>query len=154
MILSRASEYGIQTLLHLITQPQERYVPVHEIADDRGISSSFLAKIARQLVDHGLLESQKGPGGGVRLASSPTRIRLLDVVEAVDGTELFTRCVIGYPGCGEGEPCPLHETWGPLRDDISRMLSAKSLGDFAREMGEGAGKQRTSRKKSRSRRSR
>ncbi len=83
MILSRASEYGIQALTCLCSQPPGTYVSVRQIAADRGISPSFLAKVLNQLVDHGLLVSQKGPGGGVRLRpgrplrrSGPGEVRL------------------------------------------------------------------------------
>jgi Rrf2 family protein len=45
----------------------------------------FLVKVLKPLVAVGIRHSQKGPGGGYRLARPPKRITLLEMVEAVDG---------------------------------------------------------------------
>ena len=55
MILSRASEYGIQALVLLNGTPKHRFVSVKKIARSRGISPTFLSKVLGQLVAHGLL---------------------------------------------------------------------------------------------------
>lgn len=131
MIASRASEYGMQALVYLQEHSPDGYVSVRQIAKERGISPSFLAKVLKQLVEHGILTSQKGPGGGVRLGKPASQIRLIDVIEAIDGLKYTKLCAIGYPGCGQQEPCPLHDTWGPIRDSITRMLSERSLESLA-----------------------
>src|SRR5262245_23103436 len=134
MILSRACEYAIQSLLFLNDEPRDRFVAVKEIAEGTGISGSFLAKILGQLVGHGLLSSMKGPRGGVRLGRLTSEIRIIEVVEAIDGLEFLRKCVIGYPRCSSVSPCPLHEQWGPLRERIADLLSQKSLGELLAEM--------------------
>jgi Rrf2 family transcriptional regulator, iron-sulfur cluster assembly transcription factor len=134
MILSKACEYGVQALLFLDGQPPGQFVTVKEIAAGTNVSVSFLAKILGRLTAHGLLDSLKGPHGGVRLARPAEEIRVLEVVQAIDGLDFLRKCVIGFPRCGEGVPCPLHALWGPLREEIQVMLSAKSIGELMREM--------------------
>lgn len=130
MLLSRATEYGIQALVHLREEGRDEPISISRIAEERGISPTFLAKVVNSLVVHGLLLSQKGAGGGVRLAKPANKIQLLEVVQAIDGLSVFSRCVIGYPDCGDARPCPVHATWGPLREEMEAMLSSKSLDDM------------------------
>ena len=134
MILSRACEYGVQGLLYLDGQPEERFVTVKEIARETRVPVSFLAKVLGRLAAHGLLSSLKGPRGGVRLARPAEEIKVLDVVEAIDGLGLLRKCVIGFPRCSAETPCPLHGLWGPLREEIRVMLSAKSIRELMRGM--------------------
>ena len=127
MLLSRACEYGIQVMLYLHQHGGERNVPVSEISRKQGIPPSYLAKIVGQLATEGLLVSRRGTGGGVRLARDSTKLKLIDVVKAIDGPELSSRCIIGLPNCGTAAPCPFHDTWGPLREQVIAALSSQSL---------------------------
>lgn len=133
MILSRACEYGIQALLFLDGQPPERFVTAKEIARGAKVSAPFLAKVLGRLAAHGLLASLKGPRGGVRLARSAEAIKVLDVVQAIDGLGFLRKCVIGLPSCSAEAPCPLHSLWGPLREEIRLMFSVRSIAELMRE---------------------
>lgn len=132
MILSRACEYGVQALIYLNTRPEGEYVSVPSIARAQKISPSFLSKIVRQLVTNRLLDSLKGPGGGVRLSRPADKILLLDIVKAIDGLEAFDRCVIGEPHCSDKNPCSVHSFWRPIRLSIDKMFSEHSLSDLSR----------------------
>jgi Rrf2 family protein len=131
MILSRACEYGVQALIYLHSRADGEYVSVPVIARAQKISPSFLSKIVRQLVTNKLLDSMKGPGGGVRLSRPADRIQLLDIVRAIDGLEGFERCVIGEPHCSDRRPCPVHSFWLPIRQSIHKMFSEHSLSDLS-----------------------
>ena len=133
MILSARCEYGIQALLYLEHQ-QGHFVPVARIATETGISPSFLSKILQTLVQGGFLMSEKGAGGGIALARPSSDITLLDIIEALDGLQFQTRCVLGFPHCNDKVPCPVHRYWGPIRESMTTMFASKNLHDFAREM--------------------
>lgn len=133
MILSAGCEYGIQALLYLEHQ-QGHFVPVARIAKETGISPSFLSKVLQKLVQCGILVSEKGAGGGVALARPSSEITLLDIIEALDGLQFQTRCVLGFPNCNDTAPCPVHRYWGAIRDSMTKMFASKNLHDFAREM--------------------
>lgn len=134
MLLSRASEYGVQTMVELCQSANGEFVSVNELAHRRGLSPSFLSKVAKQLVEHGLVASQRGPGGGVRLARPASRIRVIEVVEAIEGPEFLTGCVMGLPECSEHAPCPLHAQWKPVRESILQMLAGRTLSAMAVEL--------------------
>ncbi|MDZ7764461.1 MAG: Rrf2 family transcriptional regulator [Melioribacteraceae bacterium] len=79
------------------------------------------------LTESGIIGSKKGKNGGFYLAKSPSSIKLIEIVEAIDGLEIFNNCVLGFPGCSNENPCPVHEKWGKLRDDAYKMLSNETL---------------------------
>jgi len=102
-------------LTGLATKPEDQHVRVREIAEDLKIPVPFLSKIVQTLSRQNLIQSHKGPGGGVMLATSSSKITLLQIVEVIDGFEVFEVCALGIPSCSGDFPCPLHETWGSIR---------------------------------------
>jgi len=79
------------------------------------------------LTPSGIGGSKKGKNGGFYLAKQPGEIRLIEIVEAIDGLDVFNNCVLGFPGCTNEEPCPVHDKWGKLRDEAYKMLSSETL---------------------------
>lgn len=127
MLFSKACEYGIRAMLYLASQEGEQPVRVREIAQTLKIPIPFLSKIVHSLSRNHLIHSQKGPGGGVTLAKPPSDVTMLQVVEVIDGLELFQACALGIPHCSDDFPCPLHEKWGGLRSEIHDMLANRTL---------------------------
>jgi Rrf2 family protein len=62
------------------------------LAQFHGVSESYLLKHMQALTKAGICESVPGPTGGYRLARKPREITVLDIVEAIEGTEPAFRC--------------------------------------------------------------
>lgn len=131
MILSQACVYAMRAAIYLASREEDDYVSIGTISDKLDISAYFLTKILQDLTKSGLLESLKGPRGGVRLKRPADEIHLIDVLEAVDGLGLVTECVLGLPGCGDSKPCPVHEEWAGVRDELCGMLEENTLAGLA-----------------------
>lgn len=131
MLLSSSCVYGLRASLYLAANQNGEYVSIREMSDNLDISFHFLTKTLQQLTKAGLMESQKGPKGGVRLTKKGSNISLFEIVEAIDGRDLFTECALGLPGCGTEKPCPLHEQWAETRDSIRAMLEETNLVELA-----------------------
>ncbi len=131
MLLSSSCVYGLRASLYLAANQNGEYVSIREMSDNLDISFHFLTKTLQQLTKAGLMESQKGPKGGVRLTKKGSNISLFEIVEAIDGRDLFTECALGLPGCGTEKPCPLHEQWAEARDSIRTMLEETNLVELA-----------------------
>jgi len=127
MLFSKACEYGIRAMLYLASQEDGQPMRVREIAEALKIPIPFLSKIVHSLSRNNLIHSQKGPGGGVTLAKPPSDVTMLQVVEVIDGLDLFQACALGIPHCSDDFPCPLHEKWGDLRSEIHDMLANRTL---------------------------
>ena len=134
MLLSKSCEYGIRAALYLASQLQKEFIPIHVIGEVLGVSPHFLTKILQHLTQAGIMQSLRGPRGGVALACSPSELRLHEIVIAIDGPGLFTECVLGMPDCGEGQPCPLHERWSQAREQVFAMFSELTLEELGRRI--------------------
>ena len=132
MIYSRSSEYAIRACIHLAQGPEGKCVMVKDIAREQSIPTHFLAKILQDLARKGLLRSTKGPSGGFCLNSPARKLRLVDIVEAVDGLQAYDRCLAGKPICSDATACPMHQGWIGLRSRIMKYLGGSSIGDLAR----------------------
>lgn len=131
MLLSKSCVYGMRASLYLASTYSQEYTSIRTMSEKLDISFHFLTKILQQLTAAGLLESHKGPSGGVRLTKPAGKISLIEIVVAIDGPELFTECVLGLPGCGIEKPCPLHEKWAVTREHIREMLAGSTLDELA-----------------------
>lgn len=132
-MLSRRCEYGLAAALYLAALDEEGYVSIRQISDELDLSFPFLTKVLQQLNEAGYLTSMRGPNGGVAFARSPEQINLKDIVVAIDGAELFTECVIGLPGCGTDKPCPMHEQWGSVRDQLEELFEDLTVDEAAQQ---------------------
>lgn len=133
MLLSKSCVYGLRAALYLANQEKGEFVPIRQMSDKLEISFHFLTKILQQLTAEGLLESFKGPNGGVRLLRTGNKVHLMDIVVAIDGPQLFTECALGLPGCGVKAPCPIHDKWAETRDAIRMMLEESTLTELVKK---------------------
>ena len=134
ILFSRQCEYALQAVLLLALKSEGEMTPIKEITKRLSIPYHFIGKILQDLTYKGLLISLKGPTGGFALARSPKNISILSIVEAIDGTALFNSCVMGFPECGGKNPCPVHDQWGKVKDNIYKMLVSKSVFEMANEL--------------------
>jgi Rrf2 family protein len=120
--------------MYLALKPDGEKTSIRELTREIEIPYHFLAKILQNLTYKGLLVSQKGPTGGFALARSPREISLFDVVEAIDGVEFTTSCVMGFPECSGKNPCAVHEMWGEARRNLQATLANKNIAQMAKGM--------------------
>jgi Rrf2 family protein len=107
---------------------------VKNIAEQEDIPAHFLAKILQQLARKGLLRSSKGPTGGFALRIDAGEVRLLDIVEALDGLAPYQQCASGLSECNDDMPCPMHDSWVNLRSRIMDYLGRNTIADLAKAL--------------------
>jgi Rrf2 family protein len=134
MIYSRSAEYAIRAFVYLARANEGKFVMAKQIATDTDIPGHFLAKILQQLARKGFLKSSKGPTGGFSLKKAADEVSLYDIVDAVDGTTDYERCIGGQSECNDQAPCGLHDAWKRLRSDILKYLQETSVADVADSM--------------------
>lgn len=130
MVFSKSAEYGLRATLFLVAFEHDSYVSMKVIGEELDISVPFLTKIFQKLTKAGILKSSRGPKGGVALARSAEEITLREIVEAIDGPAIFTECVLGLPGCGERNPCPIHDEWSKVRARLKRLFESRTLAEM------------------------
>ena len=132
MIHSPTCQHALRALIYLAYKNAPGPVLVREIAEAADVPHPSLAKILHSLRGRGLVRSSKGPGGGYQLARPGNQMRVVEVIEAVDGpVELDSVCVLGLDRCSDEAPCALHDVWKLFRHTYSATLSRMTLQEAA-----------------------
>jgi len=112
----------------------DAWVPQAALARELRVSAPSVAQIVFRLRRTGLLTARRGPSGGVGLSRAPDKIRVSEVVNAIDGGGLAGRCVLGFSECTSEAPCPAHPVWSAVRPVLERELEQRSLLDLVRSV--------------------
>lgn len=96
----------------------------------RGLSKPLAARIMVQLAQTGIVAGTPGPKGGYSLARPPEEIRLSEIVGVFQKVEASERCAYGPGWCGNGKPCPLHDTLVKLDGEYLSFLEQTTLSVF------------------------
>lgn len=130
MRISRETDYAIRCMLHLCGNAR-KVAMVDEIAKERDVPKSFLAKILQKLKRAKLVESFRGVKGGFRLARDPSGISLLDVIEAIQGGVGVNICTVDDQACDRSAECVVHPIWKKMRSAIEVSLREHDLRTLA-----------------------
>lgn len=131
MIISKTCSYGLWAVIYLASLPEREYVSIRKISKELGISFHFLTKILQKLTDEKILHSLRGTNGGVALAKKKADINLFEVINAIDGLDIWSDCYLGLPNCSDSNPCPIHDHWKKQRFELSEYLTSKTLEDLS-----------------------
>ena len=91
MQLTIFTDYGLRSLMYVAAHP-ERRCSVREIAEHYGISRHHLVKVVHRLSRLGYIDSSKGKGGGITLARGPEKLKLGDLVRALEPGMNLVEC--------------------------------------------------------------
>ncbi len=105
-MISQTAEYALRAVTHLADQAAVEPPTTAQISRATQIPSNYLAKVLRSLSRAGLVHSQRGPGGGHKLARDPAKLTVLQVVNAVDPLTRIQSCPLGLEH--HWDLCPLH----------------------------------------------
>ncbi|GGZ39042.1 hypothetical protein GCM10007049_35460 [Echinicola pacifica] len=131
---SKTCEYAMRAVIYIAVRSQEgQRTGIREIAENINSPEHFLAKILQKLSQQGLVLSIKGPHGGFYIDAPGLQRPMADIITALEGNELFTGCGMGLSYCSENNPCPLHEDFKIVRNQITSMLYKTTIGEFNRE---------------------
>lgn len=130
-MFSKACEYGIRAVMYIVARTHDgSKAGIKEIARFTDSPEPFMAKILQLLSKKGIISSSKGPNGGFFVDGGP-QIALIDIVRAVDGDNLFLSCGLGIKNCSERKPCPIHNQYKAIRENLIGMLKRSYIQDLA-----------------------
>jgi Rrf2 family nitric oxide-sensitive transcriptional repressor len=131
MRLTSFTDFALRALMRLAGEPARSFA-TSDIAAELGISRNHLAKVVRDLADHGFINTQRGAGGGFSLARSPQSITLGEVVRALEGGSALVECFREDGGsCFLMPRCRLKARLAAAREAFMRELDATTLADCA-----------------------
>ncbi len=129
--ISRRLDYGIQMMILLAQQPDKKPQPTAILAEKLDIPLPFLHQIGHTLMQIGMIKSQPGPHGGLRLNQSPSDITVLRIAEALEGQLSVNSCVNCEGSCPKETQCAQLMLWRDLQQSITQTLSQITLADLA-----------------------
>jgi Rrf2 family iron-sulfur cluster assembly transcriptional regulator len=137
-MLSNSCRYGIRAVIYLASLPRsDGKTGIKKISGDLGLPTPFLAKILQQLAKQKILSSSKGPHGGFSLLKDPGEITLLDIVNTIDGKDVFTDCIMHNGSCegveGAKKHCPLHKDYEKTRSELMRLFGESTIYELVRK---------------------
>jgi len=138
MRVTKWGECGILCSLYLAKRYGDGAVGAVEIAENQGLDVQYTQQILQRLRRGGVIESERGPRGGYRLARAPQEISLKDILYATEGDTFQIICEHSpiHPNpdddsqCSTRESCGLHGVWQELRSAIDHLLEQRTLHDL------------------------
>ncbi len=138
MLFSTKAEYGIRLMVALGRREGERPVALATLAEAENLPLSYLEHLVAKLRDAGLVTSQRGAHGGYRLAVPAEEVRMLEVVEALEGSiapmdcfdpDAEGRIFCSHEGGGDGA-CSTKLLWTRVHGGIARALAGTTLAEL------------------------
>lgn len=126
MNLTTKGRYAVTAMLDLALRYDQGPIALADVTERQDISLSYLEQLFARLRREGLVVSVRGPGGGYRLNRHPSKITIVDIIEAIDEKIDVTRCA-GEGNCQNSERCLTHNLWEDLSDHIHLFLEGVTL---------------------------
>lgn len=125
--LGKLTDYAVVLLVQLARESGA--CSAIELADKTGLPAPTVSKVLKKISGGKLVESVRGASGGYRMARGLSDIRVLDVIEAMEGPVALTSCVGG--SCKTESKCSVRGKWSPVNDAVTAALSNITLADMA-----------------------
>ncbi len=131
MKLSTKGRYAMVALTDIALQSGTGLVTLGEVSKRQDISLPYLEQLFVKLRRADLVESVRGPGGGYRLARSPSEIRVIDILGAVDETLDAMHKGAGASGAASGSRAQslTNRLWEGLSAHVYVFLHQTRLSD-------------------------
>ena len=138
-MFSKACEYGIRASIYIAEHSiLDRKVSLKEVAHAIESPAAYTSKILQLLSRNNIVKSDKGPTGGFSIEIGQlNQITLSTIVLAIDGDDIYIGCGLGLSICNEKQPCPVHNQFKHIREELKKMLENTTLKSLAEDFDKG-----------------
>lgn len=136
MRISKKTQYGLRAMVYLAKVfKKDKAFPLREIVKKEGISFDFLEKIISKLAKQGLIKAKKGIQGGYFLAKEPKKIKVGEIIKALEGTMAPVECLDRKVKlfCPLKKKCLTRGFWRKLEKSLNFTLNSIKLSDLTRK---------------------
>lgn len=127
MIFSRSSQYAIQALVLLASEPPGSHVLCRTLAERLDLPLPYLSKLMQEFSRRSIVGSTRGRQGGYFMMREASEINLLEVMTVVGGEKATKECFLGFKECSDETACAMHCNWRPVKEKLFGLLREQSL---------------------------
>ena len=125
-MLSLTCKTAIKAVIYLASKHESGAKSgIKEIAEFIDASEHTVGKMLQTLVKEEVINSAKGPTGGFYISTKQKKQPIIDIIEAIDGKEVFRQCGLGLSKCSSTHPCPYTTTIKPLETCLKNFAAKK-----------------------------
>jgi len=129
MRLTAFTDYGLRALMRMAAEPSRMFT-TDDIALELNISRNHLTKIIRELAEAGFVTTQRGAGGGLRLAQAADTITIGNVVRRLEARHALVECFRSDGGnCTLLPECKLKGRLAAAKQAFLEELDKSTLAD-------------------------
>ncbi len=134
-MFSKKCECAIRALIYVALESTKEGKSVTQVDIARQIEESLqlTAEILQQLNDARILHVN-AQGNYFLTPEECEKLKLIQVVDAIDGDKVFNGCGLGLSECNASKPCPMHEYFLEIRDDIKWMLTRTTMETLTKDL--------------------
>jgi Rrf2 family protein len=130
-VFSQTVEYALRAAVHLASSAPEART-TDQIAAATLVPRAYLSKVLQSLARAGVVQSQRGLGGGMTLGKAPEDLTILEVVNAVEPLQRIRTCPLGLAAHGV-RLCPLHSRLDAALATVEEALGSSTLAELLAE---------------------
>ena len=137
-MLSNTCKTAVKAVIYLCSKfDTNENAGIKEIAEYINANEHTVGKILQTLVKQCVINSMKGPSGGFYISKEQQKQPVLNIVEAIDGKQIFKSCGLGLSKCSSLHPCPIHYEYKEARDIIEGLFKRKKVLDLCKPVNNG-----------------
>ena len=129
MTFSKTTEYALRVLA-LMGGDDKKIHSSLEIHKKLKIPKKYLQRLLTDLSKSDLIKSIQGRSGGFILARKTEKIKISEIIDAVEGFKKKPTCFFGFEKCALDNPCAMHDVWTRSQKDLINILNKTRLSDL------------------------
>lgn len=133
MKLSTKCRYGTRAMLDIALNSENGPVHLKDLAERQNLSVKYLEQIVPGLKIAGLIHGHRGAAGGYTLAKDTSTIKLLEIIEALEGCLITVDCTADPKICARSCECAVHDVWAEAQEAMNMVLESITLADLVKQ---------------------
>lgn len=126
MKISTKGRYGLTIMIELARNYGEGPISLKKIALKNELSIHYLEQLATPLRNAGLVKSIRGAYGGYKLTSTPSEIKVSDVLSVLEGPIVLVEGI-------EEEDSAQKKLWSEATRAVKKVFDTTTLQDLIKE---------------------
>jgi len=135
-MFSKTTEYALRATFFIAQKGSKtNKLSIIEIAKAIGSPQPFTSKILQILTrDRSLVSSVRGPNGGFFMTEKAKKLPVSRILQVMHEEQTIKKCIMGLPQCTSEKPCPLHEQYLSIRNQLNILFETTTIGDIANNL--------------------